>query len=94
MYAAKRLWGWLSAFPPLLNGGGSVADSEQARIVWRKSTASNETGCAEVAFDGDTVLMRHSKNPSGPVLTFSLAEWAAFVTGMRRGEFDGSADGF
>jgi hypothetical protein len=45
-----------------------------------------------VAFDGDLVHMRHSQNPSGPVLTFSLAEWAAFVAGVRVGEFDYSAD--
>jgi hypothetical protein len=45
-----------------------------------------------VAFDGDAVHMRHSQDPSGPVLTFSLAEWAAFLTGVRRGEFDASSD--
>lgn len=72
-----------------------MADSEQARILWRKSTASATGNCAEVGFDGDgdVVLMRHSQNPSGPVLTFSRAEWTAFVTGVLRGEFDGSADG-
>ena len=69
-----------------------MADSEQARILWRKSTASATGNCAEVAFDGDVVLMRHSQNPSGPVLIFSRAEWTAFVTGVLRGEFDGSAD--
>jgi hypothetical protein len=65
-----------------------VADSEHASISWRKSTASSETGCAEVAFVGESVLMRHSRDPSGPVLSFSLSEWAAFVVGMRSGEFD------
>ena len=70
-----------------------MADSEQARISWRKSTASTSGNCAEVAFDGESVLMRHSQDPSGPVLTFSLAEWAAFLTGVRRDEFDASADG-
>jgi hypothetical protein len=69
-----------------------VADSEQAGIVWRKSTASNPSECAEVAFVGESVLMRHSQDPSGPVLAFSLAEWAAFLTGVHRGEFDASAD--
>ena len=69
-----------------------MADSEQARISWRKSTASASGECAEVAFDGDVVHMRHSQNPSGSVLTFSQAEWAAFVTGVRGGEFDYSAD--
>ena len=70
-----------------------MADSEQARILWRKSTVSGTGNCAEVAFDGDVVLMRQSQNPSGPVLTFSRAEWTAFLTGVLRGEFDGSADG-
>ncbi len=65
-----------------------MADPEQARILWRKSTASQPSECAEVAFVGESVLMRHSHDPSGPMLTFSLAEWAAFLTGVRRGEFD------
>ena len=72
-----------------------MADSEQARYrVAEEHGVERKLCCAEVAFVGDSVLMRHSKNPSGPVLTFSLAEWAAFVTGVRMGEFDGSADGF
>ncbi len=70
-----------------------MADSEQARMLWRKSTASASGDCAEVAFDGDVVRMRHSQHPSGPVLIFSQAEWTAFLTGVRRGEFDGAADG-
>jgi hypothetical protein len=71
-----------------------VADSDQGRILWRKSVASVTSNCAEVAFVGDSVLLRHSRNPSGPVLSFSRAEWAAFVAGMRSGEFDApSIDG-
>lgn len=65
-----------------------MADSEQAGIVWQKSTASESGNCVEVAFLGESVLMRHSQEHSGRVLTFSLAEWAAFVTGVRQGEFD------
>ena len=67
-----------------------MADSEQARISWRKSTASAETGCAEVAFGNNVVHMRHSKDASGSVLTFTMEEWSAFLTGVRRGEFDAS----
>lgn len=74
-------------FLPLLEGG-SVADSEQAGIVWRKSTASESGNCVEVAFFGESVLMRHSQEHSERVLTFSLAEWTAFVTGVHLGEFD------
>jgi hypothetical protein len=44
--------------------------------------------CVEVAFFGESVLMRHSQEHSERVLTFSLAEWTAFVTGVRLGEFD------
>jgi Domain of unknown function (DUF397) len=58
--------------------------------VWRKSTFSNNTGaCVEVADlpDGDRGV-RDSKNPTGPVLTVTVAEWSAFTTGVRAGEFD------
>lgn len=70
-----------------------MAEPEHAGILWRKSTVSNPSECVEVAFVGESVLMRHSKDPSGPRLTFSLAEWAAFLSGVRRGEFDASAGG-
>jgi Domain of unknown function (DUF397) len=65
-----------------------VADSEQAGIVWRKSTASVTGDCVEVAFVGESVLLRHSRESSGRVLTFSLPEWTAFLTGVHLGEFD------
>lgn len=65
-----------------------MADSEQVRISWRKSAASAGGDCAEVAFVGESVLMRHSRDPVGPVLSFSQSEWAAFLVGVRNGEFD------
>jgi len=61
--------------------------------VWRKSTFSNNTGaCVEVAdlpadLDGGRAV-RDSKNPAGPALMFTAAEWAAFTAGVRAGEFD------
>ena len=69
-----------------------MVDPERADISWLKSTASESGNCVEVAFVDESVALRHSLNPSGPVLTFTLAEWAAFLTGVRAGEFD-SADG-
>ncbi|MGH3982427.1 MAG: DUF397 domain-containing protein [Pseudonocardiaceae bacterium] len=36
----------------------------------------------------DWVAMRDSKDPDGPVLAFSRAEWRAFLGGIRPGEFD------
>lgn len=32
--------------------------------------------------------VRDSKDPNGPVLTFSRDEWLAFIGGVRAGEFD------
>ncbi|MEW2142661.1 DUF397 domain-containing protein [Micromonospora vinacea] len=49
--------------------------------VWRKSTRSNNGGeCVEVA---DNLLgivgLRDSKDPTGPVLTFSPVAWRTFI---------------
>jgi len=54
---------------------------------WRKSRASGSGNCVEVAALGQTVYVRDSKSPRGPTLAFTTTEWAAFVTGVRDGEF-------
>lgn len=64
-----------------------MADPDR-RIVWRKSMASGGGNCVEVAFADESILLRHSKEPSGTVLSFTYSEWAAFLAGVRRGEFD------
>jgi len=59
--------------------------------VWKKSSRSNGNGgsnCVEVAFLGTDVAVRDSKNRSGPALTFTKAEWTAFVDSAKDGEFD------
>jgi hypothetical protein len=66
--------------------------SELDRAAWFKSRRSAHNGnCVEVAFlDAGAVAVRDSKDPSGPVLRFTAAEWDAFVGGARDGEFDRS----
>jgi hypothetical protein len=56
---------------------------------WRKSSHSDNGSCVEVAdlSDGGTAV-RDSKDPAGPVLTFTAAEWLAFVKGVKEGQFD------
>jgi Domain of unknown function (DUF397) len=57
---------------------------------WRKSSYSSNSGnCVEVAANlPGVVAVRDSKNPAGGVLVLSPTEWAAFLDGVRAGEFD------
>lgn len=57
--------------------------------AWRKSTFSDNHDCVEVAdLPEGGRLVRDSKDPASPVLAFTPSEWAAFLSGVRAGEFD------
>ncbi|MGH3905192.1 MAG: DUF397 domain-containing protein [Pseudonocardiaceae bacterium] len=69
---------------------GGASGSGQVPVHWRKSSYSGTSGnCIEVAglADGPRAV-RDSKDPHGPALIFTPAEWAAFTAGVRAGEFD------
>jgi hypothetical protein len=55
---------------------------------WRVARLCNGGACVRVAANGDTILVGDSKNPSGPVLSYSRSEWISFVAGIRQGDFD------
>lgn len=75
---------------------------ETGHVRWRKASYSGASGCdcVEVTATSDAsvaphksgedvlYLMRDSKNPDGPQLAFTAAEWDAFVKGVKDGEFD------
>lgn len=55
---------------------------------WYKSSLSGTGECVEMRVAGGHVLVRDSKHPDGPVLSFTPTEWFAFTGGVRLGEFD------
>ena len=56
------------------------------RADWRKSSYSGTNGgaCVEVARNlPGVVAVRDSKDPHGPALVFTRADWAAFTAALR-----------
>jgi hypothetical protein len=53
--------------------------------MWRKSSYSGSGGgeCTEVATVPGAVLVRDSKNPDGPRLTFGREAWEAFASAIK-----------
>lgn len=67
----------------------SVDNGTCVEVGFVKSSRSGTNGaCVEVGKCDCGIKVRDSKDPAGPVLTFNHAEWAAFVGGVRDGEFD------
>jgi hypothetical protein len=57
---------------------------------WRRSSHCNTNSSVEVKIGpGGGAAVRDGKDPDGPVLVFTPVEWAAFLAGVRAGEFGG-----
>jgi hypothetical protein len=59
-------------------------------LRFRHSSCSQgaDQTCVDVAFRGDAVVVRDSKEPRGPLLRFTRAEWQVFLCGVKAGEFE------
>ena len=70
--------------------GNGVSADLLTGAAWRKSSHSGYNGnCVEVAALADGgVALRNSREPHGPALVYTRAEIAAFLAGVKDGEFD------
>ena len=73
--------------------GQVLGPDVRAGIAWRISSYSTNGGgsCVEAGALPDgigRVAVRHSHYPDGLTLVFGWAPWAAFLGGVKNGEFD------
>ncbi|MEV4536748.1 DUF397 domain-containing protein [Asanoa sp. NPDC049518] len=57
---------------------------DQSQIKWLKRCATG--ACVEVGALNGQVHVRDSKDPAGPIVSFSCSAWSEFVTGLREGQ--------
>jgi hypothetical protein len=74
----------------VMSGKITLSGSERSNLAWQKAQSSTVNGqCIEIASTADKIAIRDSKDPNGPILVYTLAEFSAFLEGARNGEFDG-----
>jgi len=61
--------------------------ASQSSVAWQRSRRCGDSACVEAAVLDQEVLVRDAKDPDGPVLRFTRAEWIAFVGGIEDGDF-------
>lgn len=75
-------------YPVIVWDGQTLPPTALSGSNWRKGSLSGADGCVEVRFVGEKhVQFRDSKDPDGPILTFSNREWTVFKTALLSGEF-------
>jgi hypothetical protein len=70
-----------SALPERVGSGGVT------ETPWIRSHAGGDT-YVEMRRHGDWIEVRDGKSPDAAVLRFTSAEWAAWLDGAKKGEFD------
>jgi len=51
-------------------------------------TGGDRWACVQVAMRPDVVAVRHTRDPAKTTLEYTPAEWAAFIKGVKEGQFD------
>lgn len=67
-----------------------MSTTDLSSALWRKSSYSGSSGdnCVEVASSSPVILLRDSKNPDGPSLTFGRAAFGVLAREIRAGRHD------
>lgn len=73
--------------PEFRKSSYSTTNGTCVEVAFQQSSFCGNGACVEVARPPGEVLVRDSKNPDGPVLTFTPDEWSAFVLGVKADEF-------
>jgi hypothetical protein len=64
-------------------------DPASSELAWRKAQSGIDNRVrVEVAATSGMIALRDSNNSTGPILTYTAAEWRAFLDGAKNGEFD------
>lgn len=73
----------------IMSGKISLTESERRNLAWGKAQRSTNNGeCVQIASTAGKIAVRDSKDPNGPILVYTPAEFSAFLDGARNGEFD------
>jgi hypothetical protein len=66
-----------------------MTDYDTTDAIWITSRSCNNSACVQVAHVADgMVAVRDSKDTAKAAHIFSSDEWAAFVSGVKAGDFD------
>ena len=65
-----------------------IPSSARAILAWRVARDCDAGTCISVAPHQGMIVIGDTKNPDGPVLSYSHDEWFTFVQGIRQGDFD------
>ena len=67
-----------------------TSTSDSKKSPWRIATMSQDANCVQVRRDSDNGMIDvgNSRFPDGPFLSYTQAEWGAFLDGAKKGEFD------
>ena len=65
-----------------------VPQARRDSVAWRRASFCHAGECVEVAGHDGMVWIRSSSEPELGTIRYSPAEFAAFVAGVKAGEFD------